>query len=77
VSASGSAGDDALSEGERHGRFVVLRDVDGRRHALAATAVVAVSEEEDGDTVLLLPGGRALRLAVPLPTVLAWLDGRG
>ncbi|WP_458098258.1 hypothetical protein [Roseomonas sp. WA12] len=68
---------DKLTEGERRGRFVIVRDVDGRRHALAATAVVAISEDGDGDVLLLLPGGRALRLAVPLPSVLGWLDGRG
>jgi hypothetical protein len=51
------------------------RDIDWRRHALSASAVHAACEEEDGDTVLFLPGGRALRIGVPLATVLGWLDG--
>ena len=66
-----------LANGTRIGRFLVLRDVDGRRHALAASAVHTVSEAEDGDTVLFLPGGRVLRIGTPLTTVLGWLDGRG
>jgi hypothetical protein len=55
----------------------VLRDVDGRRHALSAGAVHAACEEDDGETVLFLPSGRALRIDVPLAILLGWLDGRG
>ena len=33
---------DELSEGERVGRFVVLRDIEGRVHAVAAGSVGAV-----------------------------------
>jgi hypothetical protein len=69
--------DGDLTAGTRIGRYLVLRDIDGRRHALSASAVHAACEEEDGDTVLFLPGGRALRVGVPLATVLGWLDGRG
>ncbi|MFC7739001.1 hypothetical protein ACFQX4_25170 [Roseomonas sp. GCM10028921] len=69
--------DQDLAPGTRIGRYLVFRDVDGRRHALAATAVLAACEEEDGDVLLLLPGGRAVRVAVPLWTALAWLDGKG
>lgn len=61
-----------LREGERVGRFVVLRDADGRLHAVAATAVAAVCEE-DGASVLLLPGGRMIRVEQGMETVLGWL----
>lgn len=63
--------------GTRVGRYLVLRDVDGRKHALSAAAVYAACEEEDGDTVLFLPAGRMLRVNVPLGTLLGWLDGKG
>jgi hypothetical protein len=68
--------DEDLTEGTRVGRYLVLRDIDGRRHALAASAVQAACEEED-DVLLFLSGGRVLRVSLPLATVLAWLDGRG
>lgn len=69
-------GGDELSEGERVGRFVVLRDIEGRTHAVAAGSVGAVCETDDG-TLLMLPGARLLHVPRPLATVLAWLDGRG
>ena len=65
-----------LSEGERVGRFVVLRDIEGRIHAVAAGFVGAVCETDDG-TLLMLPGARLLHVSQPMATVLAWLDGRG
>ena len=65
-----------LSEGERVGRFVVLRDLDGRVHAVSAGSVGAVCETDDG-TMLMLPGARLLHVPHSLATVLAWLDGRG
>lgn len=65
-----------LSEGTRVGRFLVLCDIDGRRHAVLAGAVQVACEQEDGDTVVFLPGGRAIRVGVPLATLLGWLDGR-
>jgi hypothetical protein len=77
VSAASPLAGEELVDGARVGRFLVIRDVDGRRHALAASAVVAASEAEDGDVLLLLPGGRALRLGVSLHQLLVWLDGRG
>ena len=66
----------ALIEGERVGRFVVLRDRDGLVHAVAAGSVGALCETEDG-VLLLLPGGRLIQVARPMPIVLAWLDGKG
>ena len=68
--------DAALSEGERVGRFVVLRDRDGHLHAVSSGSVGALCETEDG-VLLLLPGGRLIHVARPMPVVLAWLDGRG
>ncbi len=65
-----------LEEGDRVGRFVVFRDRDGRLHAIAAGAVSAVCEVEDGG-VLMLSGGRLVHVERPMATVLAWLDGRG
>lgn len=72
---TGTAGG-PLGEGTKIGRFVVLRDVDGRVHAVAAGSVGAVCETEDG-ALLLLPGGRLIHVARPMPVVLSWLDGRG
>lgn len=65
-----------LCEGERVGRFVVLRDVEGRVHAVAAGSVGAVCETDDG-TMLMLPGARLLHVPRPMAVVLGWLDGRG
>lgn len=58
------------------GRFVVLRDLDGHIHAVAAGAVGAICTTDDG-TLLMLPGGRMIQVPRSLETVLAWLDGRG
>lgn len=66
----------SLEEGERVGRFVILRDTDGTTHAVAAVSVAAVCQTEDG-ALLMLPGGKLLHVPQPLRLVLAWLDGRG
>ena len=66
----------ALKDGQRIGRFVVIRDLGGQRHAIAAGSVGAVCETDDG-SLLLLPGGRLVHVGEPMATVLAWLDGRG
>ena len=63
----------ALEDGARVGRFVLLRDADGRRHAVAVASVLAVSEAEEGDALLQLPGGRALRVGSSIEDVLSWL----
>lgn len=57
-----------LTEGARVGRYVILREVDGRCHVAAAGAVVAFYEE-DGDVVLLAVDP-AMRPDVSLTTVL-------
>ena len=64
-----------LVEGTRIGRFLVLRDLDGRRHAVAAGAVAAVCETDEG-ALVMLPGGRMVHLPNSLDSVLIWLDGR-
>ena len=67
--------DEPLVEGTRIGRFLVLRDLDGRRHAVAAGAVAAVCETDEG-ALVMLPGGRMVHLPNSLDNLLAWLDGR-
>ncbi len=56
-----------------HSRFVVVRDRDGCRKAVARHAVSAVSETEEGGSVLMLPGGRMIHVEEDLDTVLQWL----
>lgn len=63
-------------EGTRIGRFVLIRDIEGRMHAVAAGSVAAACETDDG-TLLMLPGGRMVHVARPMMRVLSWLDGRG
>ena len=53
----------------------MVRDVEGRAHAVASVAVAAVSDGDDG-VLLLLPGNRVLRVPQGLGTVLGWLDAR-
>ncbi len=65
-----------LVEGTRIGRFVVLRDLEGRRVAVATGSVAAVAEADDG-ALLMLPGGRMVQVPQSMERVLAWLDGRG
>lgn len=65
-----------LAEGERIGRFLVLRDVDGRLHAVSAGVIGAMCECDEG-TLIMLPGGRMVQVSRPLEVLLAWLDGRG
>ena len=70
--------DDAkLPEGSRIGRFVLFRDVDGTRHALVAASVAAACEADDGETVMMLPAGKLIRVPQQLDVVLNWLDGQG
>jgi hypothetical protein len=63
-----------VQEGERVGRFVLVRETEGHWHALSMQAVYAISELDDG-CVLALYGGKLLRLSQPMDTVLAWLAG--
>lgn len=63
------------SDGRRVGRFVLVRDVDGRRHAISATAVAAVSDDGCDGSLLLLPGGRLVRVEAAVEVVVEWLSG--
>lgn len=67
---------ESLAEGTRIGRFVVLRDVNGITHAVAAGSVAAICETDDG-ALLMLPGGKLVQVPQEVAVVLAWLDGRG
>jgi hypothetical protein len=58
------------------GRFVVIRDVDGRRHAISAGSVAAICKTDDGVLILLLCG-RTVQLAQSMPVMPEWMDGRG
>ena len=64
-----------LAEGMKVERFVILRDVDVSMHAIAAGAVAAVCETDDG-ALLMLPGGRFVHVQALMEVVLGWLDGR-
>jgi hypothetical protein len=64
-----------MTEGERVGRFLVLRDRDGHMHAVSSGAVAAICEVDDG-TLLMLPAGRLIHVERPMSQILAWLDGR-
>lgn len=64
-----------LDEGQRIGRFVIFRDIDGRVHALAAGSVSAICQTDEG-ALLMLPGGRMVHVERSMETVLHWLDGR-
>lgn len=67
---------EVLQEGTRVGRYVVLRDMDGRTHAVASGSVAAICETDDG-ALLMLPGGRLVHVPQAVGLVLEWLDGRG
>ncbi len=60
--------------GQRVGGFIVLVDEEGMRHAVRCGAVLALSDmDETGtDTVMVLPGGRAVTIRRPLHEVLSW-----
>lgn len=72
MSGAGSA--HVVEEGDRIGRFVVFRDRDGHLLAIAAGAVSAICETDDGG-VLVQFSGKLSYLDQPIATVLTWLDG--
>lgn len=69
-----SQGRPLLEEGQRVGRYVAVRDADGLTHAIAASAVAAICAAEDGGCVLLLPGGRLMRVERSVPEVVGWFE---
>ncbi|MFC7737678.1 hypothetical protein ACFQX4_17975 [Roseomonas sp. GCM10028921] len=58
----------------RVGRYVILIDVDGRTHAIAPTSVDAICEV-DGQSILLLPGGRIVVIEADVVRVARILSG--
>jgi hypothetical protein len=60
----------------RTGRYLLLRDRDGLRHAIRSGSILAISDADgsEGLTVILLPGGRILVVPIPLDEILGWLD---
>lgn len=63
----------ASKGGAGPGRFVVVRDREGRRTAVVRHAVSAVGETEDGGSFLVLPGGRTIVVDEDLDLVMQWL----
>lgn len=64
-----------LDEGQRIGRFVIFRDIDGRVHALAAGSISAVCQTDES-ALLMLQGGKIVHVERSMDVVLGWLDGR-
>ncbi len=60
---------------ERLGRFLMVRDVEGTLYAVAPTAVLVAVATEDGGTVAMLAGGRAVRFTEDVHTVAGWFSG--
>ena len=58
----------------RPSRFVLLTDRDGVRFAVARAAISALRETEEGETMLLMSGGRVMALAEGLEAVLIQLE---
>ncbi|WP_270933298.1 hypothetical protein [Falsiroseomonas oryzae] len=61
-----------LQDGMRIGRYLVLRDAEGRQLAIAAHAVAAASALDDG-TLLMLPAGKLAVVPHPFARVVGWL----
>ena len=60
---------------ERLGRFLLLRDLEGTLYAIAPLAVLVAAATEDGGTVAMLVGGRAIRFSEDVRTVAQWFSG--
>jgi hypothetical protein len=56
----------------RIGRFLLLRDAEGRLVAVSANALLAAAATDDGGTVAVLAGGKALMFSEDVPTVVGW-----
>ncbi len=74
--SDGSDAAELLREGDRVGRYVILRDIEGHWYAIAAGAASALRQCEDGTTLLMLPGGKLMHVPHSLPRVLGWFDGK-
>lgn len=60
-------------EGQRFGRFLMLRDINGQSHAVSISAITALADLDDG-TLILLPGGRLLHVPSAMYDILSWLS---
>ena len=60
----------------RQGRYVLLRDRDGLRHAVRGGSILAISDVDGGEvcTAVILHGGRIIIVDAPIEEILAWLD---
>lgn len=64
---------DNIIDGQRIGRYIILRDVNGQTHAVSINAVTALANLDDG-TLILLPGGRLLHVPIAMSDILVWLN---
>lgn len=64
---------DIMTDGQRVGRFLLLRDVNGQNHAVSTSAITALADLDDG-TLILLPGGRLLNVPNAMTDILVWLN---
>lgn len=63
-----------MESGTRIGRFVVVRDVDGRLHAIALGAISAVSDDGEGGAMLMVHGMR-LHVEQSVEAIMVWIAG--
>ncbi|KAA0686188.1 MULTISPECIES: hypothetical protein [Alphaproteobacteria] len=63
-----------MTDGQRVAGFILLKDVDGKRHAVRPGAFQALSDaDEDGDeTIAQIGFSRQVRILRPLDEVLTW-----
>ena len=59
---------------ERIGRFLLLRDAEGRLVAVSPNALLVAAATDDGGTVAVLAGGKALMFAEDVATVVGWFS---
>ena len=64
----------ARSGVKRLGRFLLLQDAEGRLVAVAPTALLVAAATDDGGTIAVLAGGKALRFEEDVPTVVKWFS---
>jgi hypothetical protein len=63
-----------VQPGRRVGRYIVVVDEDGMRHAVAVSAALAATELETGGTLVLVTGGRLITIDAGFEEVLGWLS---
>ncbi len=63
-----------VEPGERVGRYFIVRAEDGLKHAIALSAATAACEVEGGGALVLVGGGRMIRLEADFEEVLGWLS---